>query len=476
MSGPGTTPSLSDAGNAERFAAANSWRLRFVHRVNRWHVWDGRRWALDETNEAMRLALVTVRAIRDEADAAPTEAERRTIGRHALVSESTRALKNLLEAASSVASVATKQDDLDCNPWLLNCENGTLDLRQKSCRLYPHNSEDLITKLAPVTYDAEAKCPTWDAFLARVTGGNGRLQQFIQRAIGYSLTADVGEHALFLLYGSGANGKSTLLETLLAILGDYAKTAAPGLLMRTREGRHEEQIAELKGVRFCTGQESGVDQALDEPKLKYLTGGDTVSARRMYADRIEFAPSHKFWIATNHKPRIRGGDDGIWRRMKLIPFEQVIAEHERDPRLKEKLRAEAPGILSWAVQGCLAWQQDGLGVPDEVRDATASYRASEDQLVHFLEEACIVSLTASCPWSQLYETYQSWAGAAGERPMSQPALGEALEARGFEKKRIRSGRIWVGVAPRGEFGVAVSAGAGISDNSSMPPRERGCPN
>jgi putative DNA primase/helicase len=476
MSAPGSAPSLSDAGNAERFVAANSWRLRFVYRVNRWHLWDSRRWALDETNEAMRLALVTVRGIREEADSAPTEAERRTIGRHALLSEATRSLKNLLEAASSMASVATKQDELDRNPWLLNVENGTLSLRCDSFGLTPHNPDDLITKLAPVTYDPEARCPIWDAFLTRVTGGNERLQKFIQRAIGYSLTADVGEHALFLLYGSGANGKSTLLEVLLAVLGDYAKTAAPGLLMRTREGRHEEQIAELKGVRFCTGQESGVDQALDEPKLKYLTGGDTVSARRMYADRIEFAPSHKFWIATNHKPRIRGGDDGIWRRMKLIPFEQVIAEHERDPRLKEKLLAEAPGILSWAVQGCLAWQRDGLGVPDEVRDATASYRASEDQLVHFLEEACTVSLTSTCTSARMFETYRAWAESSGERPMTQQALGEALEARGFEKKRTKAGRTWVGLAPGTTPGVGVSGGAAFSDNSSTRAREEGCPN
>ena len=221
-------------GNAERFAAANSWRLRFVHRANRWLAWDGRRWAPDETNEAMRLALVTVRGIRAEADAAPTEAERRTIGRHALMSESTRSLKNLLESASSMASVATKQDELDRDPWLLNLENGTLTLRRDEFRLYPHDSGDLITKLAPVVYDPEAKCPTWDAFMSRVTGKNQKLQAFIQRAVGYSLTADVGEHVLFLLYGSGANGKSTLLEALLAILGDYAKTAAPGLLMRTR--------------------------------------------------------------------------------------------------------------------------------------------------------------------------------------------------------------------------------------------------
>lgn len=453
---------LTEAGNAERFASRAYHRFRFVHGWNRWHAWDGRRWASDATRLVVTEAISVVRELHAEAARIDDKNERAALVRHALASESRRAIEAMLTLASAHPDLAVTPEQLDADPWLLNVENGTLDLRTGQLR--PHDPGDLITRLAPVMDRADAPRPTWKAFISRITGGNDRLATFLQRAAGYSLTGDVREHALFLAYGTGANGKSTFLETLHHVLGDYAKAAAPGLLMRTKEGRHEEQIAELQGVRLATGQESGIDQALDEPKLKYLTGGDTVSARRMYGNRFEFKPTHKLWIATNHKPRVRGGDDGIWRRLKLIPFEATIAEHERDPHLKEKLLAEAPGILSWAVAGCLAWQRDGLGVPDEVRDATAAYRSAEDQVGPFLEEACVLAQHVAVTSSALFEGYQAWARSAGERPLSQQALAEALEARGFSRKRTKTARMWVGLGLRRLAGDAVTPGDANSEN------------
>jgi len=460
---------LSDAGNAERFAAGYSISYRFVHGWNRWHRWDSRRWSPDLIKEVVQDAIVSARYIGREAEGLADAAERKKAILHALASERSRAIEDMLRLASSNRDLAVRPEDLDANPWLLNVNNGTIDLKTGCLR--PHNRDDLITRLAPSTFDPGAPCPTWDAFLDKVTAGNLRLQAFIQRAVGYSISGDVSEHALFLLYGRGANGKSTLLETLLAVLGDYAKAAAPGLLMYAREGRHEEQVAELQGVRLATGHESGVDQTLDEPRLKYLTGGDTISARRLYAERIEFPPSHKLWIGTNHKPRVRGGDEGIWRRLKLIPFTAVISEQERDPHLKEKLLAEAPGILSWAVHGCLGWQREGLGVPEEVREATASYRAAEDSLEPFLEECCVRAKGATVSSSALFDAYRKWTEVDGTKTMSQQALAEALEARGIEKRRTKLARIWIGLRLRAASDDAGDGRGLLSDNPSTRARE-----
>lgn len=460
---------LTDAGNAERFVQLFEAFCRFEHGRGRWLLWDNLRWAEDKSRQVLGFAIRTARAqvTIDAEQEGVSDEERRAIIRHALDSERARRLESTLSIASTRKPIAVQSDQLDADPWVLNTKAGTLDLKTGTLR--PPLRADLITKLVEVVHEAGATCPTWDAFLTRVTGGNQELEAFLRRAAGYSLTGDVSEHALFLLYGTGANGKSTFLEVLMAVLGDYARAVAPGLLMRTRDGRHEEQIAELQGVRFAVGQESGVDQSLDEPRLKYLTGGDTVSARRLYAERFEFRPTHKLWIATNHKPRVRGGDDGIWRRLKLIPFEQVISEGERDPRLKEKLLAEAAGILNWAVRGCLEWQRAGLGVPEEVREATASYRASEDQLGPFLEGACVVAQHATVTAAALFDAYRRWADGAGERAMSQQALAEALEARGFVKRRSKTARMWLGLALRTVVGDAGDGLQVVSDNS---PRAR----
>lgn len=458
-----TGPLLTEAGNSERFAARVFGRYVFVHGWDCWRVWDGRRLAADGTRQVVAEAILTVRAMHAEAATVEDDGARKALVRHALASESSRGLEAMLRLASAHPDLAVKAEDLDANPWLLNVENGTLDLRAAS--LHPASAQNLITRLAPVTFDPAALCPLWDAFLRRITGGNERLRGFLQRAAGYSLTGDVTEHALFIPYGSGANGKSTFLEVLLGILGDYAKPAAPGLLMRSRENRNEEATAELHGIRLATGQETGVDQALDEPRLKLLTGGDTVSARRLYSARFEFRPTHKLWLATNHRPRVRGGDDGVWRRLKLIPFDQVIAEHERDPRLKEKLLGEASGILAWAVKGCLAWQRDGLGVPEEVREATASYRAAEDTVGPFLQERCLGAQGLSVSGSSLFDSYRRWAEDAGGKAMSVQALAEALEARGFEKKRTNRGALWVGLGLKVGPSDGGDGGGSFSDNS-----------
>ena len=320
-------------------------------------------------------------------------------------------LEAAVKLAESEGAVSANADQFDANPWLLNCANGVLDLRTGTLR--PHNRGDLFTALAPVAYDPAATCPTWDAFLTRIMGGSAELISFLQRVIGYSLTGSVREQVLFFLYGAGANGKSTFLKTILAMLGrDYAKQAAPDVLIESSD-RHPTELADLAGVRFVASIEVSEGKRLAEALVKQLTGGDPVKARLMRQDFFQFDPAFKILLAANHKPVVKGTDFAIWRRIKLIPFTVTIPEAEQDKTLGDKLLAELPGILAWAVRGCLAWQRDGLGIPAEVIDATVAYRAESDELAPFLEECCNLGERLQAQAGPLFEAYKKWAEDGG---------------------------------------------------------------
>jgi putative DNA primase/helicase len=462
---------LTDWGNGERYALERQGSIIYVPQFKQWRELEQGVYVPDDAGRRYRLAAETARAIAHSGPDAPTETERRAIYAHALRSESADALERMLRCASHDARIVMRAEALDRDPMLLAIAKGkAVDLRTgEPRRLLP---EDLVTKRSPICFEGiEAPAPTWERFLAEVLPSE-RLRAFVRRFAGYSLTGDVSEHVVAFLYGLGANGKSTFLEVLLAILGDYGKTAAPDLLLAKRSERHLAEIADLKGARLVTCSESGVDRSFDEPRLKYLTGGDRIKARFMFGDLFEFTPTHKFWIAANHKPRVRGGDDGIWRRIKLIPFTQTIPEDRRDPHIRQKLLAEAPGILAWAVRGCLEWQREGLGEPEEVRDATAEYRASEDRIALFLDERCIAGPDRRASVAAMYDTYRAWAISSGEHPMSKPALGEALEARGFERGRGTAGtRMWRGIGVRP---LPVSGGGdGVTSPASLSTTSHG---
>lgn len=278
--------------------------------------------------------------------------------------------------------------------WLLNVLNGTIDLCTGSLR--PHAREDYITRCVNVDYDPDAKCPTWERFIHQVFGGNAEIIAFVQRAVGYSLTGKIVEHVLIVLYGLGSNGKTTLIDALHYLLGpSYAKHAPTDLLLARRGEHHPTELATLHGARLVTAAETGEGRRLAESLVKQLTGGDPVTARRMRDDFWQFRPEFKLWLATNHRPQIRGTDHAIWRRIRLIPFDVTFHTAEtgktpqQDQTLPARLREEATGILAWAVRGCLAWQSQGLGAPDAVRDATEAYRAEMDVLAMFFEERCI---------------------------------------------------------------------------------------
>lgn len=450
---PAEATALTDLGNAERLVRDHGSDLRWVGAWSRWLVWDGRRWAIDDTGEATRRASATVRTIYREAADCPDPDRRTKLAEHARRSESARAISSMLTLARSMEGIAIVPDALDADPWLLNVRNGTLDLRTGELR--EHRREDLLTKLAPVEYVPNAPAPTWEAFLERTFAGNQAVIEFVRRAAGYTLTGNTGEQKLFVGYGTGANGKSTFLGALEDVLGPYAKQTAPELLVERGDGKrsesHPTEVADLQGVRCAICTELAQDRALAEGLVKRLTGERRVKARFMRQDFFEFTATHKLWVGTNHRPNVRGTDEAIWRRLILIPFTVTIPPEERDPALPDKLHAEASGILAWALRGCLEWQSGGLREPPDVVAATEEYRADSDILRGFIDSSCVILPGVSAWARDLYKAYSEWADESGEHAVTQTTFGIRLRERGLTRKRGKGGAYrWHGIALRAE--------------------------
>lgn len=426
---------LTDYGNAERLVHFHGDDLRYCHAWGAWLVWDGKVWRKDASDEVMRRAKKTVLAMYAEAPDIEDKDTRDKFLSWVKQSESAARLKAMIGLAESESGMPIAPDQLDADHERLNCLNGIVNLR--TGRLEPHDRDRLCTKLAPVDFSPDAKAPKWEKFLRRVLPDED-LREFVQRAVGYSLTASTAEQVLFLLHGNGANGKSTFLEVVRAVLGDYAQNAGPETFLNRKPGGVPNDVARMQGARFVTTIETGDGRRLDEVFVKQVTGGDKISARYMRAEWFEFYPVCKVWLATNHKPQVQGTDDGIWRRLRLVPFDQTIPPAERDSKFPEKLRAELPGVFAWAVAGCHAWQRDGLGEASRVAEATAEYREEMDIVGDFLD-ACLVD--AADGWvdsATLYSTYQDWARDSGYRHvLTSKALGAQLKQRGYERDKRR---------------------------------------
>lgn len=427
------TFALTDLGNAERLVARHGDDLHFVHAWDTWLVWDGSRWPIDDTGEIERRAKATVRGMYAEAEAISDQGERGALAAHAIRSESEGRIKALIALAESEPTIPVAPAALDADPWLFNCANGTLDLRRGV--LLPYDRAHLLTKMAPVTYDPTAGCTTWDTFLRRIMAGDEQKIGYLQRAVGYGLTGLTVEQVLFILYGVGANGKTTFVEAIKALLGPYAASTDPATFLATATDRIRNDLARLAGVRFVPAVEADEGRRFAEALVKQITGGDTITARFLHKEFFEFTPAFKVFLATNHKPVVRGTDHAIWRRIRLIPFTVSIPPAEQDRYLLDKLRRELSGILNWAVQGCLAWQREGLGTPDVVSKATADYRAEMDALAGFLADRCAVGEAFSEVAGALYGAYRSWCDANGEHPLNQTRFGTQLADRGFPAHR-----------------------------------------
>ena len=323
---------------------------------------------------------------------------------------------------------------LDANPFLLNCLNGTLDLSTGKFRA--HAPTDYLTKMLNVEYHADAQCPRWEAFINEIFGDDQDLIGFVHRALGYSITGDVSEQVFFICYGTGQNGKSTLTGLMTMLLGNYAAVAAPGLLIAKQHENHLTEIAALCGARFVPTSEVKTDAKWDEEKIKMLTGGDLLTARRMREDLWQFTPTHKFWIPVNHRPSTADNTCGFWRRVRMIPFTVTIPKEKQDKNLPEALKAELPGILAWLVRGCQQWRLHGLGMAMAVEMATESYRNPQNDLDGFINQCCVKGGLLRIQAQALYNRYEQWCRDQHVRPLRQTEFGKRMKGLNWETTKI----------------------------------------
>jgi putative DNA primase/helicase len=447
---------VNDTERALRFAAEFGGELRYVQTWKQWLVWDGVCWRGDVDGAVFRKAQkIPPMLLREASEIDDIERRSKAAGA-AIVAGNQQKLQAMINLAQCQSGIAAVPSVFDANPMLLGASNGVVDLRKGLCR--EARKDDYITKQAGVAYDAAAECPTWQRFLATVLNDDTELVAFVQRAVGYSLTGNVSEQCLLFLYGSGQNGKSTFVECLQQMLGDYALKSATSLYTLDQHGREAEPaIARLLGRRFVTGAETEEGADLAESRVKDLTGGDTLTGRLLHCAAFNFKPTHKLWIYGNHRPNVRGNDHGIWRRIRLVPFRVQIAESAKDPDLLKKLVAEMPGILNWAIKGCMAWQRQGLGTARAVEDATADYREDEDEIGEFLSDICTMS--GRIERGDLYKAFALWAEQRGTRFVPKQTtfskrVGERPDITALPKNGGE--RYWGGVSLRGCDAAGVS--------------------
>jgi putative DNA primase/helicase len=468
--GPDGGYRLTDLGNARRFADLHRDRLRYVPAWNRWLAWDGRRWHRDELGSEREAGKKVVAQIYAEAASAaarasaaaangPSESPNLADGsyaelltKHARSTGKRSGIENMIAMARTETGIVSAANVFDADRFALNVMNGTIDLRDGELR--EHRQADMITMLSPVTYDAQALAPTWEAFLKHVLP-DADVRTWVQRYLGYALTGDTREQCLAFYVGGGANGKSVLLDVVLGVLGDYGLRAAPDLVLAKQGEAHPTEIADLEGRRLVVCSEIEQGRTWAESTIKRLTGDATIKARHMREDFYTFAATHKLIVAANTRPTVRGTDHGIWRRMRLVPWTVTIPDDEQDRTLPQKLlTTEASGILAWLVQGCLAWQRVGLGKASAIDVATNGYREDMDLLGRWMEDRCAVGDDLWCATSSLYANYKTWCESEGLDSWSRRAWHDRLIERGGGirdgKRGARSEiRALVGLALRG---------------------------
>jgi len=439
----------SDIANGERFASDHAGVLRRVPGWG-WMRWNGKRWVRGSDEDVISFAGETAKRLLAEAAGQPTPEGRERAGRHGAASQRIRRLRAMVDYAASIPSLRAMPEDFDSDPFLLCVENGVVELRTGTLR--PHDPKDLMTLMAEAEYDPSATSPLWEDFVRWACGRNDEFLGWLQRGLGYSLTGVTREECFFLCYGSGSNGKSTLFEAVGGVMGDYRSVTPFSTLLRQDRGGASPDVARLRGARLVTAAEPVQGRAFDEARIKSLTGGDRLAARYLYQESFEFVPRFKLWLSANEKPGIRGTDEGIWRRVRLVPFTQTIPEGKADPLLKEKFRrpAERAAILAWLVRGAEKWLRLGLGDCPEVADATRSYRFESDVMGQFIDECCEMSEDSRILFVKLYAAYANWAETRGERQMNSTRFGLELASRGFEGyKGSRGERGRLGIRLRG---------------------------
>jgi putative DNA primase/helicase len=434
---------FTDATNAARLVKEHGRDIRYNAAWKKWVVWEKTHWQMDDGALIHERGLQMVRNIYDELLKTSDYRDRIEIEKYAMLSESVRRREAFVKAASWIKELNITSDDLDRNPWLLNVKNGTIDVATGEFR--EHRQEDMITKCANTEYNPEADCPAWKQFVREIMDYKADIITFLQTVAGWALTGDTSEQTMFILFGSGANGKSTFLNTIMYLLGDYAIATPTETFMKRNGDQNTNDIARLRGARFVTTTEAEQGRRLSEPLIKQITGNDRMTARFLYGEFFNFVPTFKIFMATNHKPVIKGTDYGIWRRIKLIPFTTRIEEEQQDKHLEAKLRAEAAGILNWLLEGTLRWRQEGLRTPAAILSATDEYRGEMDVIGNFLKERCIQTPGASTRIRELFKAYQEWCDENNEHACSERFLSLRLKEMGYERTRTADARHWSGI-------------------------------
>jgi len=432
----------TDIGNAERLVAAHGDELIYCAQLGGWLVYDGVRWIKDHTDQAIGLAQTTVRKIKEEIANITDPEKISQLGKFATKSEHASRVKALLEMAKPM--LAVRQDQFDADPLVINCLNGTFDLRSREFR--PHSPKDMLTKVTGAEYNPGAKAPIFLSALDQYFDGNEGMIAFLQKAFGYSLTGDTREQCFFVPFGDGANGKTTLIETVAFASGEYAQAASSATFSAQRKSSPiGDDLAALKGARLVSASELTSGDWWDESRLKLLTGQDSVSCRKLYGEPFTFTPKCKFWISTNRLPNFDGSNDALTRRMRVIPFDITIPAQKQDKELLDKLKGEAAGVLHWMIEGALRWLEEGLESPKEVREATEKYRREQDSLEQFLEEECVLQDAGRIKTKDLKEAYERWCTENGFKALPKREISGYLEKRGITTKKTNGVYMCIGV-------------------------------
>jgi len=440
------TQIMSDVGNAERIIALHGGAIRYDCIRDKFFIWSGSRWMIDTSNTIYKLAKSTLRRLMTEAESLDTKEDtaledmKNKFKSFAVKSENDSRIRAMVNQLKSQPEIMLGECDSDL--YLLNLRNGTLDLR--TGKLENHNKSDYITRIIDLEYDEKADCPNWLEFLDKVFMGDRDTIDFVQRSVGYSLTGSQKEQCFYMLYGNGANGKTTFLNTIKMIMGEYSDSLkASSLMTRQFDDGARGDLAKLHGKRFVCASELNEGQYFDESLLKCLTGGESIPVRYLYAEEFNLKPMFKIWLSTNERPRIRGTDLGIWRRVRLIPFLYTFKEDERDKDFLERcILPELPGILNWAVKGCLKWQKEGINIPGKSLAETEDYRDEMDVVQRFLDETCIIGDIYTIKVGDLYQRFCTWCSKSGDRPGTSIKFGKKLKGKGYVQYKDKLARYW----------------------------------
>lgn len=439
---------LTDEGNAERLTFYFGDDVRYAEDSDAWFAWDGHRWTRDNKSNVRILELATAvnEKVIEEARREPDEERQKALYKWAFQGGNVARMSALVKVAKAQTSIRRYETTFDLDAMLLNCTNGTLNLVTGG--LQPWSRDDYLTKTTGIPYVKAASCPMWMRFLDRIMDGDQDMIGFLRRAVGFSITGSKTQ-AVFICYGTGANGKTTFLETVRTMLGEYARNTSPSTFAADNRNAIRSDIARLRGARYVTCTELEPGAGVATATLKYITGGERITARELYQSEIEYTPVFKPWLACNTRPGISDHTEGMWRRIRLIPFTVQIPDAEQDTTLPQRLvERELTGILSWAVSGAREWLRDGLQEPEKVVTATAQYRADTDVIGDFVDSLCIVAENITVPTSSLYQAYVGWCSSRSQKPLSAVSLATRLRDRGFITEEGPRGKQWRGVALR----------------------------